>query len=84
MRLEGIYINNTKSTLYLSGEFEKFHQGEGKKTLGRIVKNVYVGDFPVDKLKIGDELEIYFGEPVTTKNGAAYAQVKKIEVVKQS
>lgn len=83
MRLEGIYINNGKSTLYLSDEFQKYYQGEGKKTLGRMVKSLYVGDFPVDKLKVGDEIEMYFGEPVTTKNGA-YAPVKKIEVVKQS
>lgn len=83
MRVEGIYINATKATLYVSAEFDPYYNNsaENRITQGRVTKAIYVGDFDISKIKVGSEIEIYYGEPVSSKNGA-YAPIKKIEVVK--
>lgn len=83
MRVEGIYNNNGKSTLYVSHEPESYYndQANGRIFQGRFVKSLYIGSYDISNLKVGSIIEIYYGEPKSTKNGT-YAPVKKIEVIK--
>jgi hypothetical protein len=83
MTVVGIYKNGKNSTLHLMSDFDSYYSNPdaGRVCIGKAVKSIYVGDFDIGNLKVGAEIEIFYGEPVSTKNGA-YAPVRKIEVVK--
>lgn len=83
MRIEGLYNNNGRSTIYVSQDPDPYYRNssEGRIFQGKIVKSIYLGDFDVSGLKVGDEIEVFYGEPVSTKSGT-YAPVKKIEILK--
>ena len=83
MRIEGLYKNNGKSTIYVSQEPDAYYTNtaEGRTFQGRLVKTIYLGDFDVTGLKVGAEIEVYYGEPMSTKSGT-YAPIKKIEILK--
>lgn len=83
MRLEGIYKNNGKTTIYISQEPDSYYvnSSEGRTFQGRMAKAIYLGDYDVTGLKVGNEIDIYYGEPMTTKSGT-YAPIKKIEILK--
>ena len=79
----GKYINKGKVTLYLTAPFEPYFTNEAEARIaeGKNVKSVYVGEYDVSNIKIGSEIDIYYGEPVNTKNGT-YAPIRKIELLK--
>lgn len=83
MRIEGIYKNNGKSTLYVSQEPDLYYSNasEGRVFQGRMTKAIYLGEYDVTGLKVGGEIDIFYGEPMTTKSGT-YAPIKKIEILK--
>lgn len=83
MRVEGIYKNNGKSTIYVSQEPDSYYvnSSEGRIFQGRMTKSIYLGDYDVTGLKIGNEIDVFYGEPMTTKSGT-YAQIKKIDILK--
>jgi hypothetical protein len=83
MRIEGLYNNKGKSTIYISQEPDSYYvdASEGRVFHGRLTKSIYLGDYDASGLKVGNEVEIYYGEPVSSKNGV-YAPIKKIEVIK--
>lgn len=83
MRIEGIYKNNGKTTIYISQEPDSYYvnSSEGRTFQGRMAKAIYLGDYDVTGLKVGNEIDIYYGEPMTTKSGT-YAPIKKIEILK--
>ena len=83
MRVEGLYKNNGRVTLYDSQEPEPYYvnPAEGRIFQGRITKSVYLGDYDVEGLKVGAEIDIFYGEPITTKTGT-YAPIKKIDLLK--
>lgn len=83
MRVEGIYRNNGKSTLYVSKEPDSYYvnSSEGRTFQGRMTKAIYLGEYDVTGLKVGGEIDIFFGEPMTTKSGT-YAPIKKIEILR--
>lgn len=83
MRIEGLYKNKGKSTIYISQEPDSYYvnSSEGRTFQGRMTKAIYLGDYDVSGLKVGNQIDIFYGEPVSSKNGA-YAPIKKIEVIK--
>ena len=83
MRIEGIYRNNGKTTLSVSQEPEAYYTdaSQGRTFVGRLVKTIYLGDYDITGIKVGSEVDIYYGEPMSTKNGT-YAPIKKVEVLK--
>lgn len=83
MQIEGIYKNKNKSTIYISQEPDSYYvnSSEGRIFQGRMTKAIYLGDYDVSGLKVGNQIDIFYGEPVSSKNGA-YAPIKKIEVIK--
>lgn len=83
MRIEGIYTNNGKATIYVSQDPMPYFTdtAQGRSFQGKMTKDIYLGDRDISGLKIGSEIEVYYGEPVSTKNGS-YAPIKKIEVLK--
>ena len=83
MRVEGIYTNDGKRTLYVSQDPESFYNDPDKKRsfIGRLVKAIYVGTFDVSNIKVGSEITVFFGAPISTKNGT-FAPILKIEVIK--
>lgn len=83
MRIEGLYKNNGKVTLYVSQEPESYYvnPAEGRTFQGRIVKSIYLGDYDVEGLKVGADIDVFYGAPITTKSGT-YAPIKKVELLK--
>lgn len=83
MQIEGIYKNKNKSTIYISQEPDSYYvnSSQGRIFQGRMTKAIYLGDYDVSGLKVGNQIDIFYGEPVSSKNGA-YAPIKKIEVIK--
>ena len=83
MKVQGIFTNRGKGTLYLSGEFDTYYNSpeNGRTAVGELTKSVYVGALDISKLNVGDEIEIFYGEPILTKNGT-FAPIRKIERVK--
>ena len=84
MRVEGIYTNAGKNTLYVSSEPDEYmtDAANNRKFSGRFVKAVYIGNtYDISGIKVGSEIEIYYGTPMSTKSGV-YAPIKKIEIIK--
>lgn len=83
MQVVGKYVNNGKTTLYVTAPFENYYSNvaEGRVAEGQTVKSVYVGEYNASNIKIGSEIDIFYGEPMNTKNGA-YAPIRKIEILK--
>lgn len=83
MQIEGIYKNKNKSTIYISQEPDSYYvnSSQGRIFQGRMTKAIYLGDYDVSGLKVGNQIDIFYGEPVSSQNGA-YAPIKKIEVIK--
>ena len=84
MKVEGILTNKGKKTLYISDAFDSYYNypENGRVTTGRMTKSLYVGEVDISGIKVGSEIDIYYGEPVTTKTGT-YAPIKKIEIIKE-
>lgn len=83
MIVVGIQKNGGNSTLHMTSEFEDFfcNPEVGRTCIGKSVKSVYVGDFDISNIKVGSEIDILYGAPISTKNGA-YAPIRKIEIIK--
>lgn len=83
MRIEGIFNNTGKITLHVSMEFDGYYNDPTgqRKAQGRMTKQIYIGEYDISNLKVGTEVEIYYGEPISSKNGV-YAPIKKIEILK--
>lgn len=71
------------STLYVTDVFDSYFSNSelGRSCTGMKAESIYVGDYDVSKLKIGDEIEIYYGKALTTAKGV-FQTIKKIDVVK--
>ena len=83
MRIEGIFNNSGKITLHVSLEFNSYYNDQNgqRKAQGRMTKQIYIGEYDISNLKVGSEVEIYYGESISSKNGV-YAPVKKIDIIK--
>lgn len=71
-----------KTTLQLNEDYSSYYSDKdaGRGCIGQKANSVYVGDYDCSALKIGMEIEIYYGETITTAKGS-FAPIKKIEVV---
>lgn len=83
MTVVGIQKNGNVSTLHITEEFPSYfvNPESGRTCSGKSVKSVYVGEYDISGIKLGSEIEIFYGEAIHTKNGV-YSPIKKIEVLK--
>lgn len=79
----GMYKNRDKATLHVTEDFADYYSNTeaGRICSGKMAKSIYVGDMDVSGIKVGSEIEIYYGEAISTKNGI-YSPIRKIEIVK--
>ena len=68
--------------LYIAEPFPDYANDaeKGRHAIGSKADGLYVGKYDCSKLKVGDEIEVYFDKAVTTKTGT-FQPVKKIEVI---
>lgn len=73
--------NGKTTTLYVEQDFEPFYKEEDgtKGFVGKKAESIYAGYYDCSKLKVGDEIEIYYGKAITTKSGKPFQTIKKIE-----
>ena len=83
MTVIGIQKNGANATLHLTTDFESYFSNPelGRICTGKAVKSVYVGDFDISNIKVGSEIDILYGAPISTKSGA-YAPNRKTEIIK--
>lgn len=69
------------TTLYVEQDFEPYYkEADGTKGfVGIKVESIYAGYYDCSKLKVGDEIEVYYGKAMTTKSGKPFQTIKKIE-----
>lgn len=82
MLLIGILHSHTKdnrvvSTLYVEKDFEEYYRRDGRECSGKMTDSIYVGDYDVSGLSIGDNIRIYYGKAI-----GKYQPVEKIVVQK--
>lgn len=70
------------STLHIVEPFEAYYSAEDKSRgcYGKKVSTVYVGDYDCSGIKVGSEIEIYYGKAITTKNGT-FQTIKQIDII---
>nr|WP_288674529.1 hypothetical protein [uncultured Blautia sp.] len=85
MKILGIHFtikNGKKSTtLHLEEDFDQYFKAEDgtRGCAGKRVESVYVGVYDCSKLKVGDEIEIYYGRMQNVNSGKPFQTIKKIE-----
>lgn len=72
-------------TLHLCDEFPEYANeiAKGKKAIGQKVETVYAAKYDCSKLKIGDEIIIYYDRAITTSKGT-YQCIKKIDLIQSN
>jgi len=70
------------TTLQLASEFDAYYDNPdaGRTCEGLKAESVYVGSYDCSKLKVGQEIEIFYDKAITTAKGT-FQPVKKIEIV---
>lgn len=68
--------------LYITEPFPAYANDaeKGRQANGSKAEGLYLGKYDCSKLKVGDEIEVYFDKAVTTKTGT-FQPVKKIEII---
>ncbi len=87
MTVLGIQNSKTKSgtkvtTLHVSEDFESYYtdKDKGRECAGKRVESIYVGEYDCTDIKIGSEIEVFYGKAVSTPRGT-FSPIRKIEVV---
>ena len=87
MKVLGFHFSTNKdgekvTTLHVGEEFDSYFTDKdaGRGCAGMKVETIYVGTYDCSTLKLGSEIEVYYGKAMTTRNGT-FSPIKKIEVV---
>lgn len=82
MKVLGIYQNGNKKTIHVSYPPESYFNNPDADRIfeGEAVKSIYVGDMDITGIKIGTEIDVFYGESISTKRGQ-YSPIRRIEVL---